>query len=157
VSILADSKADQAIAFLRKAADYKNVRIRQEVVKGLITIGGKKAASVLAKFLRDEENDIRLMAIRAFPDFPGIGVEEAKPLIEFLAGLPIRKKDQELTLEAIKALGKIGGRDAAEFLQGYMRIRWWKPRKLQKEIQEAALQAVADIEGRKADAGRTER
>jgi hypothetical protein len=157
VSILAVSGADQALTFLRKAADHKNIRIRQEVVKGLAAIGGKKSASVLAKFLRDPEDDIRLMAIRAYADFPGIGPEEANPLIEFLEGRAIRKTDRELTLEAIRALGKTGGRTAADFLQSYSRIRWWKPRKLQLELREASRQAIEEITRRKTDAGRTER
>jgi HEAT repeat protein len=152
VSILAVSGADQAITFLRKAADHKNIRIRQEVVKGLASIGGKKAASVLAKFLRNQEDDIRLMAIRAYADFPEISAEEARPLIEFLEGRPIRNTERELTLEAIKSLGKIGGRDAADFLQRYSRIRWWKPRKLQMELREASRQAIEEITRRKADA-----
>ncbi len=131
VNILGESKTDQAIAFLRKAADHENVRIRQEVIKGLLSIGGKKAAGVLAKFLRDKDADILATAIRAFAELPGIGAEESTPLLAFLEGRPLKKKEQDLTLEAIRVLGKIGGRDAAEFLKRYARIRWWKPRKLQ--------------------------
>ena len=44
VSILAESKSDQALALLRKAADHVNVQIRQEVIKALIAISGKKAS-----------------------------------------------------------------------------------------------------------------
>ena len=36
VSVLGESKTDQALAFLRKAADHENVRIRQEVIKGSV-------------------------------------------------------------------------------------------------------------------------
>jgi len=145
VSILGDSKTDQAINFLRKAADHPNVRIRQEVIKGLISFGGKKAASVLAKCLRDSDVDIQLMTIRAFADFQGIGAEEARPLMDFLEGRPLRTKELDLTIEAIKAIGKIGGRDAAEFLKAYTVVRWWKPRKLQVERRNAASRAIEEI------------
>jgi hypothetical protein len=110
VSILAESKAEQVIPLLRKVADHKNIRIRQEVVRGLPLIGGKKAAGVLAKFLGDKEVDVRLMAIRAFVGFPGVGAEEANPLIEFLKGCPIKRNELEQTLEAIKSLGTRPGR-----------------------------------------------
>ena len=157
VSVLGESKTDQAIAFLRKAADHKNVRIRQEVIKGLLTIGGKKAASILAKLLRDKDISIQMTAIHALAAFPGIGTEESKPLVAFLEDRPLKKKEQELTLEAIKALGKIGGREEMDFLKKYSIIKWWKPRKLQKDLKGAAEQAVVEITRREGDGGRTTR
>ncbi len=154
VSLLGESKTDQALTFLRKAADHKNVRIRQEVIKGLFTVGGKKAASILVKLLRDKDAGVQVTAIHAYGDFPGIGAEESRPLIEFLEERTLKKKDQELTIEAIKALGKIGGREATEFLKRYSITRWWKPRKLQQELKAAAKHAGDEIERRQGDGGR---
>ncbi len=157
VSILGESKGEQALAFLRKAADHNNVRIRQEVIKGLLAIGGKKAAAVLAKFLRDKDTDVQITAIHAFADFPGIAAEESAPLVSYLEGRRLTKKEQELTLEAIKTLGKIGGRDSAAFLGGYLRIRWWKSRKLQRELRDAAQRSIDEITRRTGNVGRTAR
>jgi len=157
VSILGESKTDQAIAFLHRVADHKNVRIRQEVVKGLISIRGRKAAILLAKFLNDKDAEIQLTAIRGLAGFDGIGASEAKPLLAFLEGLPIKNKRKELTIEAIKALAKLGGPDAGEFLERYNRIRWWKPRKLQVELRTVALWAMEDIKRRQDDGGRAKR
>jgi hypothetical protein len=155
VSVLSESKTDQAVLLLRRAADHVNVKIRQEVIKALFIIGGKKAASVLAKFLRDQNEDVQITAIRAFGDFPGIGAEESAPLVEYLKGRGLKKKEQELTLEAIRALGKIGGSNAAEFLKSYMKIRWWKSRKLQWELREAAFKSMEEILGREGNVGRS--
>ncbi len=157
VSILGENKTDQALAFLRKAADHNNIRIRQEVIKGLLAMGGKKAAGVLAKFLRDKDVDVQITAVHAFADLPGISVEESTPLVTFLEGRQLRKKDQELTMEAIKSLGKIGGREAAKFLGRYMRIRWWKSRKLQQELSDVARRSIDEIMRRTGDGGRTAR
>lgn len=157
VNLLGQSKTDQALAFLRKAADHKNVSIRREVIKGLLTIGGKKAAGILAKLLRDKDVTVQLTAIHAFADFPGIGIQESKPLITFLEERSLKKKEQEFTLEAIKALGKIGGWEEMEFLKKYSIVRWWKPRKLQKELKEAAEQAIKEFARRQGDGGRTSR
>jgi hypothetical protein len=157
VSILGESKTDQALSFLRKAADHENVRIRQEVIKGLLSIGGKKAASILAKLLRDRDAGVQVTTIHAYGDFPGIGAEESRPLIEFLEERTLRKKEIELTIEAMKTLGKIGGRDAMEFLKRYEIIRWWKPRILQKQLKLAAEQAREEISRRQGDGGRTKR
>jgi len=157
VSILGESKADQAIAFLSKVAGHKNIRIRQEVVKGLISIGGKKAASLLATFLNDREADIQLMTIRGLVAFKASGVEVAGPLLDFLAARPLKKSYQELTLEAINALGRIGGADAGEFLKRYARVKWWRSRTLQLELRSAALRAMNEIERRQGDGGRATR
>lgn len=155
VLILGESKTEQAIAFLRKAADHSDIRIRREVIKALGLIGGKKAASVLSKFLRDQDApDIQLTAIKALADFPGISVVEAKALVDFLEDRPLRSKGHELTLEAIKVLGKIGGRDSVEFLTRYEHIRWWKSRKLQGELKDAARAAMEEITKRGPYGGR---
>jgi HEAT repeat protein len=157
VNILGDNRSDQSLAFLRKAADHENVKIRQEVIKGLISIGGKKAASVLAKFLRDKDADVLITAIRSYADFPGIGAEEAEPILTFLEGRILGKKEQELTLEAIKTLGKIGGKNATEFLKRYMKISWWKSRKLQRDLRDAAALATDEIARRRSNGGSAKR
>lgn len=145
VSILGESKLEQAVVMLRKAADNRNAQVRQEVIKALLSIGGKRAGALLAKFLKDPDPSIQLMAVRTFSDIPGIGEEEAKPLIEFLVGRPLNPKEHEMTLAAIKSLGKTGGRDAAVFLETYNRIRWWKSRRLQTELRDAAARSLEEI------------
>lgn len=154
VSILAENKTDQAIALLRKAADHKNFQIRQEVIKALASTGGKKAAGVLARFLRDQDASIRLMTIQAFAGITGVGPEESKLLVEFLEERRLGRKEQEHTVAAIRALGKIGGEQAAAFLNRYLRIRWWKPRKLQVELRTAAARSINEIMRRQGDGGR---
>ena len=157
VTILGESKTEQALALLRKVVDHKHIQIRQEVIKALAAIGGKKAAGLLAKYLRDPEVDIQVMAINIYADFPGIGAEEAIPLLEFLDERALSRKEHELTLGVIKALGKIGGRDAGAYLERYNHIRWWKPRKLQGELRDEAVRAQQEIARRQGNAGRAKR
>lgn len=156
-SILGESKDEAAIPYLQKAAFHNDVRIRQEVVKALISIGGKKAATIFSRFLEDSEPDMQLMAMRALGSCGNIGIEEARYLIAYLEDRPVRKKDETHIIEAIKALGKIGGNEAAEFLKRYERIRWWKPRAVQKEVRTAARAAASEIARRKPDGGRATR
>jgi HEAT repeat protein len=157
VSILGESQTDQALAYLLKVMNHKDVRIRQEVVKGLITIGGKKAAGLLVKFLKDRNADIQMMAVRGLAEFKGIDAEEVKSLVAFLKDRSLSKKEQALTLEAIKTLGVIGGSDEREFLNGYTRIRWWRSRKLQRELRAEALGAMVKIKRRQNDGGSAKR
>jgi hypothetical protein len=156
VNVLGESKGDQALVFLQKAADHKNAKIRQEVAKGLITIGGRKAASILAKFLKDRDDGVQGMAIHGFTEIKGITLEDTKPLITYLQERSLNKKEHQLTLEAIRALGKVGGPAAGDVLKGFTRIRWWKPRKLQVELRVAALRAMTEITRRQVN-GRPEK
>jgi len=151
VNILGESKTDQAIAYLHRVMNHKDVRIRQEVVKGLIAIGGKKAAGLLARFLKDGDVDIQMMAVRGFAEIKGVDAEEVKSLVMFLKDRSLNKKELALTLEAIKTLGAIGGGEEIQFLNGYTRIRWWRSRKLQKELRTAALGAIGKIKRRQSD------
>lgn len=145
VNILGEGKTDQVMAFFRKAAEHKNVRIRQEVINGLASIGGKNAVAFLGRFLSDEDEEVQKTAIRAFSHFPGISADEATYLINFLDARPLKKKEHELSLVAIEILGNIGGRNTSEYLKKYTRIRWWRPRKLQEELRAAALRAIEEI------------
>jgi HEAT repeat protein len=95
--------------------NHKDVRIRQEVIKGLITIGGKKSARLLTRFLKDKDIDIQMMAVRGFAELKGIAAEESKPLVAFLQDRSLNKREQALTLEAIKILGMIGGPEQLNF------------------------------------------
>jgi len=153
IGILSENKSDHAVFILQKAVDNKNVKIRQEVIKGLIPIGGKKAAGLLGKFLKDEDSTVQLMAIRGFTEIKGISAEDTKPLMTFLSDRPLNKKEQALTLEAIKALEKAGGPAAEDLLKGYTKVRWWRSRKLQVERKEAALKAMEKIKRRQGIGG----
>jgi hypothetical protein len=156
VNVLSETRDDQALVFLEKAADHKNAKIRQEVAKGLIAIGGRKAAGILAKFLKDKDDTIQLLAIRGLVEIKDINTEDTKPLIEFLQGRTINKKEHELTLEAIRAVGRVGGPDGEAVLKGFTRIRWWKPRKMQVELRVAANRAMTEIT-RRQDGGSEKR
>ena len=157
VRILGDTGAEQAIAFLHKAADHQDARIREEVIQALNNIGGRKAAGILARYLKDKDQGLQVLALRSMGELQGLGDTEAHYVMDFAELRPLRQREQELTLEAITVLGRIGGRESAEFLARYRKTRWWKPRKLQEELRDAALVAIEAIKRRLADAGRAKR
>lgn len=153
VSILGDTRDEEAVAFLEKVADHKQPQIRNEVIRGLIGIGGKRAAGLLVRYLRDKDPDVQIMAIRGLAVVHGAGPEESAALITFLDGRHLSKKDNELTIDAIKTLGKIGHDAAAVYLQRYLKVRWWRSRKLQLELRDAARAAIDEIGRRRGDGG----
>lgn len=155
VRILSESKSDRTISFLLKVVDHKNLQVRQEVARALIMIGGKKASTLLSRYLRDKNADMQLLAIRGLREISGAGVTEAQDLADFLLNLRLTKKDNELTIEVIHLIGKLGDQGLAEFLKRYTKIRWWKSRKLQVGLRTAALAAIEEIQRRKGHADRT--
>jgi HEAT repeat protein len=157
VNILAESKSEQAISFLEKVVDHKNQQVRQEVIRGLITIGGKRAAVLLTRYLKDKDRDVQFAALRALGMVQGAGTAEELALLDFLElrRFTSREQENEITQEAVRTLGKIGGPDAGAFLRRYERIRWWRSRKLQLALRAVAREAAAEIAARKGDAGRT--
>ncbi len=157
VRLLGDTGTDQAIAYLHKVADHKDVRIRDEIIHALLNIGGRKAAGLLARFLKDKDEGIQVLALRGIGKLQGLGDTEARYVMDYAELRPLKQREIEHTLEAIAVLGQIGGGESAEFLARYTRVRWWKPRKLQEELRDAALVAIKAINRRLADAGKAER
>jgi len=155
VRILSESSSEQTVSFLLRAADHENLQVRQEVARSLVMIGGKKASTLLSRYLKDKNADMQFMAIRGLGDIAGAGVAEAQDLVDFLRDRRLTRKENELTIEAIKVLGKLGDLGSAEFLKRYKKLRWWKSRNLQAGPRDAALAAIEDIQRRKSDAGRT--
>jgi hypothetical protein len=78
--------------------------------------------------------------------------------MEFLEqrGITKKQQDNEITHEAVRTLGKIGGQGSIAFLKRYERIRWWRSRKPQVALRSVAREAIEEIEKRTTDAGRTE-
>lgn len=155
VNILGDSGSEDALPFLEKMTDHKQMQIRQEVIKGLLTIGGKKASVLLTRFIKDREEEVQLAAIRGLGIIHGAGQSEAQTLTDFLEGRPIKKKENELTREIFKTLGKIGFPETTEFLKRYTKIKWWRSRKPQEELRTAVAPAIEEIQRRHGNAGRT--
>jgi HEAT repeat protein len=155
VRILSESKSERTVPFLLKVAEHKNLQVRQEVARGLIMIGGKKASTLLSRYLKDKNVDMQLIAIRGLAEISGAGATEAQDLVDFLLDRRLTKKDNELTIDAITVIGKLGDQGSAEFLKRYTKRRWWKSRKLQAGLRKAALAAIEEIQRRKSYAGRT--
>lgn len=157
INILSEIKSDEAVAQLQKLVNNKNVKMRQEVIKGLLSIGGEKAAATVSMFFKDGDEAVQMAAIRGLGELKGIKPADTKPLITFLQGRSLNKKDLPLILEAIKTLEKKGGPAAEDVLKMYTSFRWWKSWSLQKELKTAALKAISEIKRRKGNGGSAKR
>lgn len=155
VSILSENKGDEAVALLERVAGHQNHQIRQEVIKGLLGIGGKKAVELMTRFLKDSEDDIQLSAVRALGTMQGTGRDELRAVMTFVAEKAAKMRNPDLALEGIRTLGRIGDGETRAYLQQYQRMRWWRSRKPQEQLKIAATAAMDDIQRRHGNAGRT--
>ncbi|NTW65884.1 MAG: HEAT repeat domain-containing protein [Nitrospirae bacterium] len=155
VRILSEYKNERTVSFLLRVLDHKNLQVRQEVAKGLILIGGKKATTLLVRYLQDKHADMQFMALRGLGEISGAGATEAQNVVDFLQNRRLTGKENELTIEGIRVLGKIGDRGTAEFLKRYTKLRWWRSRRLQSGLRAEALTSIEEIEKRRRDGGRT--
>ncbi len=156
VTILGESRKEEAVEYLQQVANHKNFQIRQEVVRALMSIGGNRAADLLVRFLNDNDVDIRFMAVRGLGDPTIFGAKTEQALMNFLQSGLVRAGGPELKYEAIQTLGKVGGPGAARFLAKFTRVRWWRARKPQEELNSVAQKAIKEIERRTGNAGRSE-
>lgn len=145
VNILGESGSDEAVAYLEKVVDHRQDQIRHEVVKGLVNIGGRKAATLLCRMIRDKDIDVQLQAVRGLGVIQGVGPDEVRSLEAFLLERSLTKKDNELSIEVMRTLAKIGDQNVAKFLERYTKLRWWRSRKLQEELRDAAVAAIDSI------------
>lgn len=148
ISILGESKKEEAVDYLARVAGHRNFQIRQEVVRALVAIGGKKAARLLISFLSDKDIDIRFMATRGLGAIAASGEDEERALIAVAKGGLFRKQSLDLRLEAIASLAKIGREASAKFLRRIARPRWWRLNKTQHAVSTAARSALSEIERR---------
>ncbi len=155
VNILAESKDDQAIDFLQKVAGHRNHQIRLEVVKGMLGIGGKKAAALLAGFLKDKDEDIQLLAVRGLGTMHGVGPDELQILTMFVKERAGKRKTDDLTVEGIRSLGKIGTVETQAFFQPYLKIKWWRSRRPQELLRDESQAAIKEIQRRIDHAGKS--
>lgn len=147
VTILGESRKEEAVACLATAAQHRNFQVRQEVVKALVAIGGEQAADLLVRFLNDRDVDIRFMAVRGLGAIGVAGHKQERALIECTRGGWFRKNDLDLRREAVSSLGMIGGWAAAEYLKT-LASRPVKGRAEREALAAAARIAVERISGR---------
>ncbi len=154
VHILGESRSEEALPYLERVIGHKQSQIRHEVIKGLISIGGKRAAAMLIRLLNDKEPDIQLLALRGLGAIHGAGAEEARSLQGLLQGRSLNKKENVLTIEGFRVLARIGDAETVTFLERYDKRRWWRSRRLQEELRSAARSAIDTIQRRLTDGGR---
>lgn len=153
VNILGESRSEEAVTYLERAAGHVQPQIRHEVIKGLLNIGGRKAAGLLCRFLQDKDAEIQMQAVRGLGVISGAGAGEARELEAYLQGRSLKRQELELSIEGIRTLGKISDPGSETFLARYLKLRWWRSRRPQEELRDAATGVIDALRRRQGNVG----
>jgi HEAT repeat protein len=137
VSIIGEIGDREAVSHLTGALANSDARVRRETVLALAKLGGADAEQLLMGMLDDHDAEVRAMTCRAVGV---LGVEKAlRPLLKILE----EEQDQEIQVECLHALGKIGDPGAVPSIEKKAGKGIFSRRS--QEIRVAAYRALAAI------------
>jgi len=131
--VLGDIASERAVGFLQKSSRHADPRVRIETLRALTRIPGTSARQLLLTFLKDNEAEVRLRALRAVGQ---VGYEAAAPqLAKRIDDPAVTSLDEKELRELFNAYSRIGGRDAVTRISRlarksplFGRKRWWPVR-----------------------------
>lgn len=143
VQLLRQFGGREALPNLTALLNDRELQVRREAVRAVLTIGSDEAYTALQQALTSGEpraRDAVLDELSTFRD------ERAVPLFCFLVCQPDHHRaPEDLSLMAVARLGSLGGSLAAETLKTVLyRGEWWAPRRTAR-FREAAARALARI------------
>ena len=146
VRLLGATGDPRALAAIGEATRHPDTHVRVEAIRAAIASG---SVSVVEEALNDEDENVRLATLRAL-NGPGGRNELAATLIAraasrvFEVAGPVEKK------ELFLALGRLGGPEVHEFLEGILAKRPLFGRKRHDELRACALSALGAMRTRRA-------
>lgn len=124
-----------------RAAAHRDPSVRQDVVRVGVRLGGKGGMRLLLDRLADDDPAVRRAAVHALG---GLGDAAAVP---FLARVLNESGDEELQLDAVRALGRIASPEGLPVLTGVLGRRQLFGGKRLLRLKSAAVAAVGKIPG----------
>lgn len=105
----------KAIPNLKKIKDHTEARVRKEIVNAIVEIKSEDAKDLLIYFLNDDNNTVRITALRYLMN---MSYQKALPTISsIISSETFDAKDIYEKKEFFEALGKLGNKDVLPFLR----------------------------------------
>ena len=105
----------KSIPYLKKIKDHIEARVRKEIVHALVEIKSEDAKDILIDFLNDDNNTVRIAALRYLMN---MSHQKALPIIsDIISRETFDTKDIYEKKEFFEALGKLGNNDVLPFLR----------------------------------------
>jgi len=141
ISVLSDSDDRRAIQHLAAFINYKNRSIKFEAIRALGKHNDETANRILMAFLKDDEEEIRVLAAQNLVYVMDDSV--ATHIIDTVKGKNFRKKNTEEIRAFIELLGRIQTEESRSILRTFLK----KPGLFAgTKMKEMSLQAVSSLE-----------
>ena len=146
ISILGSTKSPDALPYLERTVRHPESRVRRETIRALSQINDRHAADMLVHSLYDDDAQNVQLAARYIGQR---GLAGAVPTLEQVArGEGRGNRDNGPRIEAIEALGRLGGLSALGTLQALAGRRTLMRGARARELRSAAQAAIQRIEQR---------
>lgn len=143
VGLLGELKDPESLNAIEAAYSNPEPRIKKEVLKSLVKIGGPRATAILIKTLGEEDPSIVAQAIIS------LGVLKDPSVVDLLGEIALRKEPlgeaHEPKREAIRALGHIGSDKAVPYLTKLLFKKVWFGKKSNEEVRILAAHSLGAI------------
>jgi hypothetical protein len=137
VALLGDLGGEDVVSHLTIALGNGDPRVRRETVRALSKVGGEDAALLLMGMLDDPAADVRARVCRA------LGLLRVERAVRPILALLEKDGDEEVQVESIQALGKLGDPGAVPLIERKMSGRFFS--RPSKAVRLAAFRALASI------------
>ncbi len=137
VAILGELGGEEAVSQVTGTLANGDPRVRKEAVLALARLGGDDARILLLGMLEDSDPEVRAMACR------GVGVQKVEKAVRTLLHLLEEDPNEDVQVEALQALGKIGDPGAVPQIE--KRAVGGLFTRPTREIRVAAYRALAGI------------
>lgn len=115
VALLGEMGVEQADVAMLPLLTHDDDRIRIAAARALMRLGTAKAMHGLHGVIEDQHPEVRRIAAAAY-GLPGIGGGGVRPPAARLAAALDRERDEDVALEMLASLGKLGSADAIQRL-----------------------------------------
>lgn len=144
VSILASTKAPEALPHLQRTLRHPDARVRRETIRGLASIRTVMSDSTIAAALEDDDLQNVQLAARYLGSFKT--TDAAGHLEQVAQGFGRGNRDVPARVEAIAALAKIGAPSSGAVLRELAQKRGLFGGGKDREVREAATEALTTYE-----------
>jgi hypothetical protein len=145
-NVLGRTRDPRAIAYLNQLTRHVDYRVRRETINALAAIGTPDAHSVLASFLDDEDERIRLRALTSLDS-----IEAWRAMPKIVALLTTRDpfvKQFEVKQAALEALARLGAKQSLPVVRRVART-WLMFGQRARELRRLAALTADIIEGQR--------
>lgn len=138
-ALLGEIGGEEALPALESAYGSSEPRVKKEVLKSMVKIGGGRVTGFMLKVLNDDNQSIVAQAIIS------LGALKDASAVDALKDIAFKREHPEASREAVKALGMIGDPSAVPHLRKILSRKVWFGKRANEEMRSLAALSLGMI------------